>query len=147
MFGKLFQRFQPTTVEDPVFGLLTNDKRGFWAGKTFFAPLGREIDIVFRLTVAMPPNQEHRDFFNSIVDQWPRIYQSLRETLFEGIDDLEDGTTMVQVFESLQFEAFEFLDLSASPRYWEIDATTPLDDHVFGIIMRDLEHDGFRMDG
>lgn len=147
MFGKLFRRFQPVTVEDPIFGQMTNDKRGFWTGRTMFAPLAREVDIIFRLTATTPPNQEHRDFFRTIVDRWPVIHQNLRETLFEGIDDLDDGTTMAQVFESLQFEAFEFVDLSTQPSYWEIGATTPLDDHVFGIVMRDLEHDGFRMDG
>src|SRR5688572_25748642 len=125
MFGRFFQRFQAATVEDPVFGRLTNDKRGCWTGRTLFAPLGREIDLVFRLTVTTPPTQEHRDFFGSIVDEWPRIYQSLGETLFEGIDDWEEGTTMEQVFNSLRFEAFEFLDLNTRPRYWEIGATTP----------------------
>lgn len=55
MFGKLFQRFQPTTVEEPIFGRLTNDKWGCWAGRTLFPPLGREIGVVFRLTVTSPP--------------------------------------------------------------------------------------------
>lgn len=81
------------------------------------------------------------------MDHWPEIYQSLSETLFEGIDHFADGTTIEQVFESLQFEAFEFLDLGTRPRCWEVGATTPLDDHVFGIVMRDFQHDGFRMDG
>lgn len=147
MFRKLFQRFQPTTVEDPVFGQMTNDKSGFWAGKTMFVPLGREIDIIFRLAVTTPPGQEHREFFKCIVDHWPGICQNLRDTLFEDIECFADGTTMEQVFDSLQFEAFEFLDLGAWPQCWKIAATTPLDDHVFGIVMKGFEHDGFRMDG
>lgn len=31
-------------------------------------------------------------------------------------------------------------------RNGEISATTPLDDHIFGMMMKSFDHDGFRMD-
>lgn len=147
MFGRLFKRFQPTTVQDPVLGELTNDKHGNWNGTTLFTPLGKKIDIIVRLTPETPPSHEHRDFFDQIVDRWSDIHERLRGTLFEELDDWEDGTTMEQLFDSLDFAAFSFWDLDARPRNWEISATTPLDDHIFGIMMKDFDHEGFRMDG
>lgn len=147
MLGRLFKRFQPTTVEDPSFGTLTNDKYGNWNGRVSFAPLQREIDVIVRLTPETPPTQEHREFLEQITERWPDIHKNLRDTLFEDLDDWEDGTTMEQLFDSLKFDAFSFWDLDARPRNWEIGATTPLDDHIFGIMMKDFDHEGFRMDG
>ena len=134
-------------MEDPTFGTLTNDKYGNWSGRVSFAPLQSEIDVIVRLTPESPPTQEHREFLERITERWPEIHKKLRDTLFEDLDDWEDGTTMEQLFDSLDFDAFSFWDLNARPCSWEIGATTPLDDHIFGIMMKDFDHEGFRMDG
>jgi hypothetical protein len=147
MFGRLFKRFQPTTIEDPVFGKLTNDKNGNWSGRVFFSPLKKDIDVLVRPAPEAAPTQEHRELLHQITNRWPDIYQNLRDTLFEDLDDLQDGTTMKQLFDSLNFEAFSFWELSARQRSWEISATTPLDGHLFTIMMKEFDHEGFSMDG
>ena len=147
MLGRLFKRFQPTTVDDPMFGTLTNDKYGNWRGRILFAPLQREIALIVRNTPDNPPTQEHREFLKQVTERWAEIHKNLQETLFEDLDDLVDGTTMDELFDSLRFKAFFFWDLDANSRSWEIEATTPLDDHIFGIVMKDFDHEGFRMDG
>jgi hypothetical protein len=147
MFGRFFKQFHSTTIEDPAFGTLTNDKYGNWSGRIMFDPLKKEIDVIVRLNSESPPTPAHREFLDQITERWPAIFENLRKTLFEDLEDWEDGTTMKQLFDSLDFNAFSFWDLDARPRSWEIGATTPLDDHIFGIVMRDFEHEGFRMDG
>ena len=71
----------------------------------------------------------------------------MRTSLFADLDDLADGTTMEQVFDSLKVEAFLFFQLNVRPFEWEISCTTPLNGHVFGLVMEDFENQGLRMDG
>jgi hypothetical protein len=84
-------------------------------------------------------------FLQRIQNEFENIYKNLKENMFEGIDDFEDGTTMLQIFNSLHFYHFFVWDIESE--VWELSADTKLDGHIFRIQMKGLEYQGFAMDG
>jgi hypothetical protein len=145
-FKSLFKRFKPMVVRDDYLGEISNDRYGNWNGSKQFAPTNSKIDFSFR-TGDEPPSQKQIAFFREVESRFSDLWAELRSTLFEDLDDLADGTTMEQLFDSLSVNYISFWDVTNEPYKWEISCTTDLDDHIFGIQMAGFENQGFRMDG
>ncbi len=145
-FWALFRRFEPQTVHDRYLGTLTSDSHGNWNGRFRFSATASDVDISLH-TGDVPPNATQIHFVHDVETRFPAIWQQMRTSLFADLDDLADGTTMEQVFDSLKVEALFFFQLNVRPFEWEISCTTPHNDHIFGLVMEDFENQGFRMDG
>lgn len=141
-----FRNFKPREVQLERLGVVRNDRHGNWIGTLDFEPLNIEIDFLFR-SGDTPPTIDQVNFLCDVEERFHEIWSQLRETLFEDLDDFEDGTTMDQVFDSLEVTALSFWQVDNHPYLWEISCVTPLDEHAFRIQMRDFENEGFAMDG
>lgn len=142
----LFQRFEPFTVHDEYLGAMTNDRYGNWHGKLRLEALNSEIEIVLR-TGDTPPNTDQVQFVRDVESRFAEIWHQTGETVFRDLDDFADGTTMDELFDSLNVVGLSFWQLEAHPFTWEVSCETPLADHLFGFMMADFENNGFRMDG
>ena len=133
-------------MQDAYLGSLTNDRYGNWLGQLKFGSNNIVLDILLRTGVA-PPNSDQVQFVRGVQSRFDDVWRQLRGQVFAGLDSFADGTTMDQLFGSLKVSRISFWQLGSHPFSWEISAETPLDDHLFGIMMNDFEYTGFRMDG
>jgi len=142
----MFRRFEPITVHDGQIGNFTSDPYGNWHGRLSFGSSTTVLDILLRTGTA-PPNFAQVQFVCEVRSRFDTIWRELRGQVFAGLDSFADGTTMEQLFDSLQVNGISFWQLDTHPFRWEISAETPLDDHLFGIMMDEFEYTDFRMDG
>jgi len=142
----LFTKPEPVVVRDEYLGELRSDATDCWIGSKHFAPAGADVDFTFQ-TGEAPPTAEDVAFFKEIEARFPDLWKELRGMLLADMDDLPDGTTMEQVFDSLKVEHIFIHGPREKPVRWEISCTTPHDDHILGIQMSGFENQGFGMDG
>ena|SRR6185503_14200780 len=118
----------PTTMEDSVFGRIERGKDA-WMARKYFRPVRREIDIRIESGVD-GPTQAQRDLYRRIEDEYDGLLGQYRAFFLEQYGPLPDGTSVEELFDSLQFQYIGLPDVTESPTIWEMVFTTDLEDHV-----------------
>ena len=141
----LFTKLQPP-FHDADLGELTHDRYRHWNCSIQFSPTNSNVDISFR-TGDIPPSALQIAFFRDVESRFSEVWAALRDSLFEDVEDLPDGTTMAQFFDSLMVNSITFWNVVDEPFEWQVSCFSELDDHLFTIHMFGFEDQGFTLDG
>src|ERR1051326_4138037 len=118
----------PKTMDDPIFGKVERDKK-LWMASKYFGLVGREIDIGIA-SGADGPTQAQRDIYQRIEQQYDDLLGQYRSFFLSQYGPLPDGTTVEELFDSLQLQFIYISDIADSPVGWEMTFTTELEDHA-----------------
>ncbi len=80
-----FRREAPRTMDDPVFGALTFDRRSGWEGKVASPTPGEKLSVsISRLDE--PPNAEDRRVFTEFIARYSGLVPGLGSELFKLLE-------------------------------------------------------------
>ena len=124
----LFSRFEPKIVQDDYLGSLCNNRYGNWHGRINFAPLHT---ILISGSAGACAAERYSDPIRSRCrNSVQRYLAATARTIFADLDEFTDGTTIAQLFDSLEIYCLSFWQLDDRPFIWEVSCVTPLNDHI-----------------
>jgi hypothetical protein len=84
MLSRLFARFRPLRLVDPVFGSLRFQRVGFWEGRVTFTPTQSEVEVLLD-GGPLGPSEAQRHFFTELSSRFhatlPALVKAMRERL------------------------------------------------------------------
>lgn len=149
----IFQKFkQALTVEielekriDPVFGEITNEDYA-WIGKVFFAPVGREVDVIIDAGEA-GPTEKQRQFYKAVEQEYPRHLEAIGAALFERFRIWKTGVPRAAMWQKLELECINIPSCEATPAEWELSYWCAVVDHSFDVGLRDWDIEYISVNG
>jgi hypothetical protein len=135
----------PTIVDDPLFGRVAHDE-DLWMARKYFGPVRGHIDIGL-VAGTDGPTQAQRAFFQRIEEHYAELLGQYRSYFLTRYGPLPDGTTVEELFDSLQLQFIHLPDIMGSPTIWEMTFTSDLEGHIMLPRFTDMSFDDEGWDG
>jgi hypothetical protein len=146
LLSQIAKLFEPEIMTDPLFGMLRRRRGRFWEASCYFAPAGKEINVLIAAQED-GPSEKQREFYLELGRQYSILAAAVGDLLHEKFTNWQEDFPREKIWEEFQLAGVTIPQIETFPLEWELSYVCASDDHSFDVQMRDMRPDAVSLNG